>query len=788
MPKLKVDHNHKSGSIKKNPKFLLAIKTAVISLSMAVFSGSAMRTQAIDKTIDSSAGITEELPEEELAKIQKSVEEELENLPLEPSSLEENEDVPQKDTDSKKMSIIELFHKKNNALDIENFAYITLTPEDIEQIDLKSMSSLKNLKELYIDGDGLLSAETIKQIQENINNGAIIRLQNIELDISAINLIDTNNTNLQGEFDIKISDKEQTIGIYKSTTNSAIFLNSLDSDNVNVILQNLSKLQNVPNLQVLGYNISFDAIKNLDEEFLSKITLLTLNATNTNLDNLQLLEEKLQNLSCIDIENIPTEYMKYLSDDTLSKIRDLEINIDNLDPNENFEFLEKCPNLEDLFISHTDENGKKIRENVYITDKKSFSLISSDKVDTNTILKALKGKDIEEVSIGYSDSISVETLKKLKQLKHLDINWFDDYSVTGDITELSFLEDISIPSSTNPYKLALAITRTDIESLRKQGVTIDIPKETEEKFLEIDARLEKMVQELRLPHDASDEEKMLAITKYVVNHCEYDSEFSGASEDEKDKLREEKEYYKEGFLYGALENQEHICGNFAALTQALAKRVGLESYVVDSKTHAYNLVNLDGIYYYIDTTFLDYMEERYVLESGDKELIDKLDWFKANPLDYEGMGEEDDAHLTTNIPSTITLDEKNTKSLDKENALFMYGKMHSKEIISALIGIGCAVGAGVCIKKSRNKAKDLKLAQTSLGHTQSTILDKSKEIKNLKEQVENLKNSNELLENAYKALGITPEDLVATKKMLEQSKNKGQEEPKKEEGMSIDGN
>ncbi len=98
--------------------------------------------------------------------------------------------------------------------------------------------------------------------------------------------------------------------------------------------------------------------------------------------------------------------------------------------------------------------------------------------------------------------------------------------------------------------------------------------------------------------DATDYEKAKAVYTYVVNSTSYVS----TDEDQN--------------MYGALIEQQAVCAGYASAVQYLLQKMGIMCYYVSgtavgtqgtqsAQAHAWNLVLLDGAYYYIDATWGD---------------------------------------------------------------------------------------------------------------------------------------------------------------------------------------
>ncbi|MCI8446284.1 MAG: hypothetical protein HFH31_02185 [Bacilli bacterium] len=85
-------------------------------------------------------------------------------------------------------------------------------------------------------------------------------------------------------------------------------------------------------------------------------------------------------------------------------------------------------------------------------------------------------------------------------------------------------------------------------------------------------------------------------------------------------------------------------GNYAALTTALLKRLFIKSYLISSNntrvaTHMWNLVNLDGIYYYADVTWLDDREDKFAndIRNENNNLKSKYSWYLVKPSELNDL-------------------------------------------------------------------------------------------------------------------------------------------------------
>ncbi len=98
-----------------------------------------------------------------------------------------------------------------------------------------------------------------------------------------------------------------------------------------------------------------------------------------------------------------------------------------------------------------------------------------------------------------------------------------------------------------------------------------------------------------------DYEIALAVYEFVVHSCEYDDAAADA-------MREgglDSDLYRVSHLTGALLDGKAICGGYARAVQYLLQQFGMEATYVTGGNHAWNLVRLDGEYYYVDATWGD---------------------------------------------------------------------------------------------------------------------------------------------------------------------------------------
>ena len=360
---------------------------------------------------------------------------------------------------------------------------------------------------------------------------------------------------------------------------------------------------------------------------------------------------------------------------------------------------------------------------------------------------------IKELSVSGYVSMEPGFLEALTGIKKLSL-FLPDGNNVYDCSKLGFLDELELQ---DPYTAAVYITQEDYDCLLKNGVKVTFSSEGElETFKEINKRLDQIVARLGVNENSTEQEKLDAILCYVLDTLTYDPVVSEAIRT--NQLHDEltRSFYTEGLLYGALEKDTAICGNYTALTNALAERLDLDTYYLLSEDHAWSLVEVEGEQYYVDSTWLDagftYKKEtkyeydesgRITSQSGwftpisAAETIrdgnkDELEWYMEDPESYPKSETQAESHIVINLPSFFGInpqeesgkqheatspqedekehedtspqeDEKEPINLDGKDVELRLG--NKVWIISgaAVIGILTALGGAVAVKKHKEK-------------------------------------------------------------------------------------
>ena len=115
--------------------------------------------------------------------------------------------------------------------------------------------------------------------------------------------------------------------------------------------------------------------------------------------------------------------------------------------------------------------------------------------------------------------------------------------------------------------------------------------------------IDKLYSAGTLKKSMSDKEKSMAVSKYIAQNVQYDKKVAANSRGpfSYNSTAGSKVHNPLGFYKG----WDIVCDGYAALYNVFMWELGIESYIVTSKTHAWNLAYLDGKWYHSDVTYSD---------------------------------------------------------------------------------------------------------------------------------------------------------------------------------------
>lgn len=200
----------------------------------------------------------------------------------------------------------------------------------------------------------------------------------------------------------------------------------------------------------------------------------------------------------------------------------------------------------------------------------------------------------------------------------------------NSITDFEFVKNFKCLKGFAVVGECAGITQDLIDYLDTNGIEHNLTP----KLVEINDNLDKIVEE-NVTDDMDDDEKLQSLTYYVVTHMKYD----GAALHDNDLARE----YNINTLSYALEGKG-VCANYAAFLNALLAKAGVKSVMVTDDDHGWNLVQIEGKYYYVDPTNINKIPviSKLLLKYANKGLFYKQDPYTTG---FSVMSDIDDTYV-----------------------------------------------------------------------------------------------------------------------------------------------
>ncbi|MDE5939345.1 MAG: hypothetical protein K2H37_09715 [Lachnospiraceae bacterium] len=218
--------------------------------------------------------------------------------------------------------------------------------------------------------------------------------------------------------------------------------------------------------------------------------------------------------------------------------------------------------LPEQVLTRTDEKLREEQEDCY-----AFGKLTEEEQEVYLeILEAIVGFR-ENVRLSSCDKELISRVFQCVLNDHPEIFYVDGYSYT-EYTLGSILKKITFTGS---YRFS--------------------PEEVEEKQRQIDDYVNQCLADM--PEDADEYEKVKYVYEYLIHHTDYDASAKDSQN-----------------ICSVFLERKSVCQGYAKATQYLLNRAGVFSTlvlgrVVGGEGHAWNLVRIDGEYYYVDTTWGD---------------------------------------------------------------------------------------------------------------------------------------------------------------------------------------
>lgn len=218
--------------------------------------------------------------------------------------------------------------------------------------------------------------------------------------------------------------------------------------------------------------------------------------------------------------------------------------------------------------------------NINLRESKTKELCLNYSCVDNKCIECLP-ESVEELGLSYC--FFLNDLKNLPiQCPNIKVLHLDSTTSVKDYSFLAGLENLEEVS----IRDSAYITEDLIRYLDDRGIKHNLT----EADVKNNQRTNAIIDAIITP-DMSDKEKIHAICKYILENVEYDMKQAADSN-----IRP---------LNCILEDGKGVCVSYAYLTNILFEKANINTYLLSNDDHIWNLVNVDGKYYYVDTTGMD---------------------------------------------------------------------------------------------------------------------------------------------------------------------------------------
>lgn len=401
--------------------------------------------------------------------------------------------------------------------------------------------------------------------------------------------------------------------------------------------------------------------------------------------------------------------------------------------------------------SHVDDNGfyigtdyasissSTINKHFYIgtledLDNFKATLESNPDISVLTIDNKLTDIEFNEENYGFLRNYNIKVLdlininvnptflESLGSVELLKLKSYKTFCANVDYTKIDNLKRIEFYYM-DVYDYPVFLTNKMIEDLRMRNIDIYLHNVNINDVISLNNGIDDIVKnDLNINEKSSDIDKLNEILLYILENFEYDEVVANNNANNIEDSKLVSSFYTNGIM-SALYNKKGniICGNYAALFQALANRVGLTSYYVTSSNHAWNLVCFNGERYYVDSTWLDtgsvsvkggsfqinrFEKSEDAIRNGNGP---SLEWYLENVYNVH-----DDSHKIDFLPSN-DFDYVEYIPIEEEKEPFDLGDYLYEIIVSGeryianastILGILITLGIARKVIKKVNKKED----------------------------------------------------------------------------------
>jgi Leucine-rich repeat (LRR) protein len=460
---------------------------------------------------------------------------------------------------------------------LKNLVILSIYNQDINDYTL--INNLHKLKEVTIRGDEINDLSFLKYLP---------CLTNLDLTKDKINNIDA----LQGLGDLQVVSLESNNITDLSPLEDCNQLNTLFL--LNNQIKDLFPLRNMYAMECLF--LSNNLISDLTP--LSDLNnLISLDLSNNSITDINAIKDK-YNITYLFIDNNKIGSIDAIK--SLTKIRGLGISsnyIKDISVLKNFNKLSELRIESNMISDITPIKGATDLYVLYIGDNPI--------VDIKTVENFSK---LGYFSIQNSSIVDISPLSKLKELEFINVTGYDIFSFAKYESVFNKL----IENNPNIFIMSNDEVNGFVEFGKSKyydkyiGLPLSFKDFSDKTIFEKSRKITSFIEEFDFS-GTTDYEKVYNIYKYLTMNVKYDWETSDIITNKKlDIINYDRTTY-----IGALLDNKAICSGYAEAFKLLCDYIGIECYIiigeVENSTgrggHAWNIVNIDGKYYQLDSTW-----------------------------------------------------------------------------------------------------------------------------------------------------------------------------------------
>lgn len=204
----------------------------------------------------------------------------------------------------------------------------------------------------------------------------------------------------------------------------------------------------------------------------------------------------------------------------------------------------------------------------------------------------------------FSDNVEVSTLDNIEISKCFQC-------VLNDHPEIFYVKG---------YHYSNHFTANKLSKITIYGSYTMDQDESERYRARIDACVDQILADI--PDDADEYKKAKYVYEYIINHTEYDAEADNNQN-----------------ILSVLLNGKSVCQGYSKSVQYLLQRIGMQATTilgyVEGGRHSWNLVSVNGQWYYIDATWGDSSYYIYAAEDGAASAGVNYDYLLVTTKDLE---------------------------------------------------------------------------------------------------------------------------------------------------------